>query len=112
LTGCFCILVFKNVALTLAQVNDKDGEAIAKVRVGDTKIKALNRLSQVHGLLVDKYGVGLADDDLITAEDAPYTFTPVSQQPQPHGKLRCCVVVLYSIRIYSLFFSKVLLCNT
>ncbi len=81
--------------MILAQVNDKDGAAIAKVRGGDTKIQALNRLSQGHGLLVDKHGAALADDDLITAEDAPYTFTPVSQQPQPHGKLRCCVVVLF-----------------
>ena len=80
--------------MTSVQVNDKDGEAVAKVRVGDSRAKALNRLIPMHGLLVDKNGVGLLDDDLITADNAPYTFTPVSQQPQPHGKLRCCVVVL------------------
>jgi hypothetical protein len=80
--------------MTSAQVNDKDGEGIAKVKVGDTKEIALNRLSQGLGLLVDKYGVGLTDADLITADDALYTFTPVSQQPQPDGKLRCCFCTL------------------
>uniref|UniRef100_A0A6T7I4N0 Uncharacterized protein n=1 Tax=Attheya septentrionalis TaxID=420275 RepID=A0A6T7I4N0_9STRA len=68
--------------MTLAQVNDKDGKAIAKVKVGDTKEIALNRLSQGHGLLVDKHGLGLTDADRITGDDAPYTFTPVSQEAQ------------------------------
>ena len=70
--------------MTTIQVNDKDGKEIVKVKVGDTKQTALNRLGHTHGVLKDRNGVGLADDDLITDDDGPYTFAPLHEQ---NGKL-------------------------
>ena len=59
------------------QVNDDRGKALGKVKVGETKLKALERLSRIGlGGLYGKDDVGLLDDDLITAEGAPYVFKP------------------------------------
>lgn len=71
--------------MTTASVNDKDGKAIAKVKVGDTKLAAINRLGQTHDgvLFEEKDGVGLTDTDVITAADAaPYELAPLPQQQQ------------------------------
>ena len=57
------------------QVNDENGKPLGKVKVGDTKLQALERLSRVGaGGLYDKYDIGLLDSESITAEAAPYIF--------------------------------------
>jgi hypothetical protein len=59
----------------VVQVNDEQGKPLAKVKVGDTKEEALQRLSHYGaGGLVSKDKIGLRDADRITADGAPYTF--------------------------------------
>jgi hypothetical protein len=60
------------------QVKDADGENLTKVVVGDTVKQALARLRR-WGILENKDSVSLLDEDLITAEGAPYVFTPHQQ---------------------------------
>jgi hypothetical protein len=57
-------------------VNDYAGKLImaVKVKVGDTKVEALERLSGIRGVLMDNKGVGLLDADLISLESGPYVF--------------------------------------
>ena len=63
--------------MSTVQVNDDRGKALGKVKVGETKLKALERLSRIgQGGLYDKDDVGLLDDDIITGEGAPYVFKP------------------------------------
>lgn len=59
--------------MSSVQVNDGEGQSLGRVRVGDTKQEALERLSLVGGLF-DKDDVGLLNDDQVTAEGGPYTF--------------------------------------
>lgn len=66
-------------------VNSEEGKLLVKVKIGDTKLQALQRLGQNAGILADKDGVGLLDNDLITAEGAPYVLK--QQQQQPHLSL-------------------------
>jgi hypothetical protein len=74
---CFCVSLF--VRMSAVQVNNAKGEPLGKVRIGDTKQEALERLS-LSGGLFDQEDVGLLNDDRITAEGAPYIFKPL----QPH----------------------------
>ena len=72
-------------------VIDEEGKSLGKVKVGDTKLQALERLSNVGaGGLYDKDDIGLLDTDLITAEGAPYVFKAQQPQQQQDGKLRRC----------------------
>lgn len=66
--------------MSTVQVKDEEGKALTMVRVGDTKVKALQRIGAKAGVLNDKDGVGLLDDDQITAEGAPYIFKPTQRQ--------------------------------
>jgi hypothetical protein len=58
---------------TKLQVNDEEGNPLGNVRVGDTKLHALERLSRARGLF-DKEDVGLLHTDMITSEGGPYVF--------------------------------------
>jgi hypothetical protein len=78
----------------VVQVNDAEGKNLTKVLVGDTKTKALERLGSGRGRLENKDGVGLLDDEVITAEGGPYVFKETQQQHQQDGKLRCCFCIL------------------
>lgn len=61
--------------MSTVQVTNENGEILGKVRVGDTKLQALERLSHVGtGGLHDKDDVGLLDNDCITIEEGPYVF--------------------------------------
>ena len=74
------------------QVNDVQGNELGFIRIGDTKQTALQRLSHYGpGGLVCKDKIGVSDDELISADGAPYVFKP---QQQPGGKLRCCFCIL------------------
>jgi hypothetical protein len=64
------------VCVVMQSVNDEKLNFLAKVKVGDTKLKALQRLSPHGGILTDVNGLGLADDDVITEDGGPYTLTP------------------------------------
>ena len=55
-------------------VNSEEGKLLVKVKVGDSKLQAFQRLGQNAGILADKDGVGLLDIDFITKEGAPYVF--------------------------------------
>ena len=69
------------VSMSAVLVKNTKGEPLGKVRVGDTKKEALERLALMAGGLFDRDDVGLLNDERITAEGAPYVFKPV-QQPQ------------------------------
>ena len=75
------------------EVNDENGDCLGKVKVGDTKLQALQRLSRAGGLF-DKDDVGLLDSDSITAEGGPYVFKKIVPEVQPqqqqYGELSCC----------------------
>ena len=61
-------------------VNDEQGNWLARVKVGDTKSKALERISGLGpGVLIDKDGFGLLDTDTINEDSGPYVF---KRQPQ------------------------------
>lgn len=70
--------------MTTVPVNDNDGQEIVKVKVGDTKQQAINRIGPTDGVLKDKDGLGLTDADLITSDGAPYEYTFASQLQQPN----------------------------
>lgn len=53
-------------------MNDQKGNYLGKVKVGDTKQQALERLSLAGGLF-DKDDTGLLNDDCITAEGEPFS---------------------------------------
>ena len=56
---------------------------LGKIRVGDTKLQALERLGRVGGGgLYDNEDIGLLDIALISAEEGPYVFKPSSSQQQ------------------------------
>ena len=71
------------------QVNDERGLPLGKVKVGETKLKALERLSHLgKGGLFDKDDVGLLDDDLINKEGAPYVFKKSEALDSPKTRFR------------------------
>ena len=59
----------------------EEGKLLTKIRVGDSKLQALQRLGQKTGILEDNEGIALLDDDVITAEGAPYVFKRLEQHP-------------------------------
>ena len=73
-------------------VNSEEGKLLAKVKVGDNKLQALQRLGQKAGILADKDGIGLLDIDFITAEGAPYVFKLLQpqrrEQEDPQARFR------------------------
>ena len=60
--------------MTTVQVKDEAGNPLASVRVGDTKLQALQRLSPRRGILVDKDDLGLLDSDTVSIERGPYVL--------------------------------------
>lgn len=71
------------MSLSAVQVNDKKGEHLTKIVVGETVHVALQRLKHFGtGTLENAQGVALLDTELITAEDAPYVFFKKLQQQQ------------------------------
>ena len=65
-------------------MSDENGNVLGRVKVGDTKLQALERLSLVGaGGLCDKDDFGLLDSDTITAGQGPYVFKPQKQLQQP-----------------------------
>jgi hypothetical protein len=77
------------------EVYDEQGELMGRVKVGDTKTQAIQRVGgdSVNGVLLDKDIVGLLPTDLIILERGPYTYKK-SLQPQK-SKLRCCFVYIF-----------------
>lgn len=68
---------------SVVEVKDNIGTVLGKVRIGDTKLQALERLGRVGvGGLFDCDDVGLLDNDVISAVGAPYVFK-ASSQDQP-----------------------------
>ena len=65
---CCCLFVVGQM-----QVKDETGNPLGKVKVGDSKAQALQRLSRT-GALFDKDNIGLLDTDTITTDGGPYTF--------------------------------------
>ena len=59
--------------MSAVQVNNVKGEPLTKVNSGLTVAEVLKRI-RYFGFLEDKNGLALADDDLITADGAPYVF--------------------------------------
>ena len=94
--------------MSTVQVKDERGKALGKVKVGETKLKALERLSRIGlGGLYDKDDVGLLDDDLITGEGAPYVFKPSKPPPpllqQQHQQVRILLFfpsIMHSMAMY------------
>jgi hypothetical protein len=66
-------------AATAVQVNDAQGNSLGKVKVGDTKMEALERLDRSGGLF-DKNDVGLLAAECITLEGGPYVLKERQQQ--------------------------------
>ena len=64
--------------MQMVDVCDEEGGFLAKVKVGDTKTKALGRLGKTEGALLDKDGMGLADDENIVGDGGPYTFKTIT----------------------------------
>jgi hypothetical protein len=61
--------------MAAVQVNDEGGNSIGRVKVGETVLVALRRLHRDEiGGLYDNEDLGLLQDDIITAEGAPYVF--------------------------------------
>jgi hypothetical protein len=86
-------------AVVAVQVNGVQGDSLGKVKVGDTKTEALERLAATSGGLFDKNGVGLLATDRITLVGGPYVFKETQQLY--NGELRCCSRIhsfLYSIQ--------------
>ena len=67
-------------------VNDEQGETLGSVKVGDTKLEALQRLSWLGpGGLLDKNGFGLLDNEKIDENSGPYVFKPTLSQQGKFG---------------------------
>ena len=77
--------------MSLLLVIDEAGNDVGKVKVGDTKQEALERLDVLHldGRLRDREGLGLTANETITEERAPYKYVlnRSQQQQQQTGKL-------------------------
>ena len=65
---------------TSVEVRDDKGTVLGRVRVGDTKLQALERLGRVGaGGLYDGEDVGLLERDTISSNDGPYVFKPTTK---------------------------------
>ena len=63
--------------MSTVEVKDGIGRLLGKVRVGDTKLQALERLGLVGaGGLFDRQDVGLLDAEILSAEGGPHVFKP------------------------------------
>lgn len=92
--------------MSVVQVNDENGKSLGKVRVGDTKLQALERLSRVgDGGLYDKEDVGLLDNECITVEGAPYIFKPRELQFQKR-KFADNRIILITLNLSNLFLTS------
>jgi len=90
-------------ATTSVEVRDDQGTVLGKVRVGDTKLQALERLGRLGaGGLYDREDVGLLDGDTISSNDAPYVFKPTTN-PQETLRQRWC---LYKAHKSSMLLSR------
>ena len=70
------------------EVRDDEGTPLGRVRVGDTKLQALERLGRVGaGGLYDREDVGLLDEDKISPNDGPYVFKPTMNQREKKQRL-------------------------
>jgi len=88
---------------TNMNVNDEQGNWLARVKVGDTKSKALERISWLGpGGLIDKDGFGLLDTDTINEDSGPYVF---KRQPQ-QGKFSVVVSLSHCIEVAYFLFSS------
>ena len=64
------------------EVNDTLGKFLGRVREGETKAVALQRLVAPSAVLLDRDGIALLDDEVLTTEKAPYTLKPQQQRGQ------------------------------
>ena len=64
------------------EVNDALGNFLGRVREGETKAVALQRLVAPSAVLLDSDGIALLDDEVLTPEKAPYTLKPQQQRGQ------------------------------
>lgn len=67
---------------TSVEVYDETGRLLGKIKTGDTKAIALQRLGCGSGGLFDNQNVGVSDTDTITGDEAPYIFKPIPHQSQ------------------------------
>jgi len=71
--GTAVVVIVEKMSTVL--VYDKNGDELGRIKVGDTKVQALERLScPCGGGLFDSENVGLLNTDLIAVEGAPYVF--------------------------------------
>jgi len=64
------------------EVNDTLGNFLGRVREGETKAVALQRLVAPSAVLLDRDGIALLDYEVVTTEKAPYTLKPQQQGGQ------------------------------
>lgn len=69
---------------TAMAVKNENEKFLGKLQVGETKLQALDRLSQ--GFLFDNEGIGLQNNQLIALEGAPYVLNPLLLGPS-NGEL-------------------------
>ena len=73
---------------TSVEVRDDKGTLLGRVRVGDTKLQALERLGRVGaGGLFDREDVGLLDEERISPNDGPYVFKPTTNPQEKKRRL-------------------------
>lgn len=76
------------MSTTSVEVRDDKGTLLGRVRVGDTKLQALERLGRVEaGGLFDREDVGLLDEERISLEDGPYVFKPTTNPQEKKRRL-------------------------
>ena len=86
-----CYIVF--LKMPGVEVNDALGNFLGRVREGETKAVALQRLVTPSAVLLDKDGIALLDDEVLTHDKAPYTLKPQhrGQQDQDINVLSAAV---------------------
>ena len=78
--------LFVDAVKPIMDVNNEQGKKLGSVKVGDTKLEALQRLSWLGpGGLVDKNGFGLLDNEKIDENSGPYVFKPTQSQQGKFG---------------------------
>jgi len=76
------------MSTTSVEVRDDNGTLLGRVRVGDMKLQALERLGHVSaGGLFDCEDVGLLDKDRISPNDGPYVFKPTTNPQEKKRRL-------------------------
>lgn len=78
-------------------VCNEEGVLLAKVRVGETKVNVLERVGATTGILSDKDGFGLLNNDVVTYDGAPYVFKP--SQEQKHQAVGDLAAELQALRL-------------